>query len=195
MATPHIVFLHGLNCSRKIFTYLHSQLPNHKATFIDYRSAQPAETSYKSILPLIPKDEPITLIGHSLGGILGYLIAVRNHNLPINNLISISTPFGGSVTASQLKWVYPSFSIFKDICPTSGIIREVTTNRNHQTQFTSIISTAGHLPFISEINDGVVSIRSQEATLASKVLRIDACHVEILQDSQTVDEVKRIVFP
>jgi len=193
MSLPHIVYLHGLNCTRRIFTHIHCQLPEHHATFIDYPSIQAIECSYEFVLENLPKDEPISIVGHSLGGILGYLIASRNPEIIIENLISISTPFGGSQTAAHFKWIYPSYVVFKDICPSSNIIREVTS-KSLEINFASIISTSGHVPFISEVNDGVISIKSQEATLAGEVLNVDSSHFEIMQDPLTVAAIKRLVF-
>ncbi len=193
MSSPHIVYLHGLNCTRRIFTHLHCQLPDHHAIFIDYDSCQAAEDSYQQVLAHIPRNEPISIVGHSLGGIIGYLIASRDPEILVENLISISTPFGGSQTAANLKWFYPGYLIFKDMCPTSSIVKEVTS-KPLGINFTSVISTSGHVPFISEINDGVVSIRAQEATRADEVLYVDSSHFEIMQDPLTIAAVQRLVF-
>lgn len=187
--------IHGLNCTPKIFTYLQSQLPKHKTILVDYLSSQPLEDSYEEILHLLPKNVPISIIGHSLGGILGHLLATRDNDVILENLISISTPFGGSETAGHLKWFFPGFKILKDLSPRSPIIQEVSTNPIHNSRFVSVISTSGHLPIISHTNDGVVSIRSQEVTTANEVVYVDSNHFEIMQDSHTVELVKEVIFP
>lgn len=190
-----VVMIHGLNCTPKIFTYLETQLPKHQTILIDYLSSQPLEDSYEEILYLLPKNKPLSIIGHSLGGILGHLLATRNNEIILETLISISTPFGGSETAGHLKWFFPGFKILKDLSPRSPIIQEVSTNPIRNSRFVSVISTSGHLPIISHINDGVVSIRSQEATTSDEIVYIDSNHFEIMQDSHTINVVKEVVFP
>lgn len=191
----HIIYLHGLASSGKIFNFTQSKLPKHKATFINYDSAQSIEDSLQFILSALPKDEPFSILSHSLGGILGHLVATRSSDeYQIDHLITISTPFGGSDTAGKLKWFYPSYKIFKDLAPNSKTLSSISNTPVTKCKFTSLISTAGHLPFVSEINDGVVSLESQRATTAKSTIDIDANHFEVLQDPNTINALKKIVF-
>ena len=190
----HIVYIHGLASTAKIFSHLNTQLPNHKATFIEYSSVGSIEESYKEVLSKMP-DGPVTIIGHSLGGVLAYLLAIRDdHYHDIQRLVTISSPFGGSDAATKLRWFYPRFKIFRDLSFGSPIVKEITTTPNHQYQMLSLVSTAGGLPFIMGANDGVVTVESQCAIPATKRVHIHSNHCEILQDEVTINEVKNFVF-
>lgn len=190
----HIAYIHGLASSGKMFNFINAQLPEHDVTFADYDSSQSIETSYEQVLSKLPKDEPITLICHSLGGIIGHMLSTRDNGHKIDQLITISTPFGGSDTAGKLKWFYPSYRIFKDLAPKSKILQEVAATPVKRCPFVSLISISGHLPFVSEINDGVVSLESQRSTQAKKKIEIKANHFEILQDEATIKELRKIAF-
>ena len=191
MKTPNIVYLHGLNSSSKIFNYLQSQLPKHKAIFIDYESSQAVEKSLNDILELIPSNKTF-IIGHSLGGIIGHLISSRYPDR-ISGLVSISSPFGGSDAANKLKWIYPSYAILRDMSPKSNIIKEISSTQL-ETNYLSLISTAGRLPIITGENDGVVTVKSQEAVYCLNRGYINANHFEVMQDPDTVNKVKEFIF-
>jgi len=191
-----VLYIHGLNCTGKIFTYLRSQLPRHEAIVAEYDSEQAIEASLQSILEsnLLHEAGPMWIVGHSLGGILGYLLALRyGKRFDIKGLVSISTPFGGSATAGILRWFFMSVNVLKDITPGSKIIKEVTTKRL-KTPFISIISTDGNLPFIAGQNDGIVTLESQRASLAKYKLDVQANHFEIMQDRQTAAIIKSFIF-
>lgn len=189
---PTIVYLHGLNCSSKVFSFLQAQLPNHTPFFIDYPSHCSVQESYSYVVNKLPK-KPFTIIGHSLGGIIGHLISTRTR-LPLKKLVTISTPFGGSGAAGLLRWIYPHFTVLKDLSPTSKLVKELASG-NPACPFLSLVSIAGNLPFISaEKNDGVVTIESQVAIPATKRLEINANHLEALLDMNTVQAVKDFMF-
>jgi len=195
--TPTLLLIHGLNCTGKIFTHLHSRLPEHNAIFADYDSSQPIERSLEVVIRAIDAADPaapVWIVGHSLGGILGYLLTVRySGNVNLQGLISISTPFGGSSTASILRWFFGSMEVLRDLAPSSRIINEVTTKKV-DVPFTSIISVTGSLPFISGQNDGVITLESQRATLAKRKVEVSANHFEVMQDGKMVETVTRTIF-
>ena len=186
-----IIWIHGLSSTSKIFNYLRLSLPKHKAILIDYDSHRSIENVIEEIVINVPPDEPFSLVCHSLGGIYGKLIASR-YEVNIENIVTISTPFGGSDTADTIKWFYPSMKIFKDIGSNSSILREA--REQSDVPHTALISITGNLPIISELNDGIVTINSQKAVQADKFIEIPSNHFEILQDPTTVREVKKIIF-
>jgi pimeloyl-ACP methyl ester carboxylesterase len=189
----HIVYIHGFNCTGKIFGYLHSNLPKHEATFADYNSSLNINVAVKQVLKNVPNDRPVYLLGHSLGGIIAFLLATRDYKIDVQKIVSISTPFGGSSIASKLKWFYPHWPIFKDLCPNSAIIREIK-GATIEVPFLSIVSTSGGLPVFFEQNDGVVTVASQKAITPTHRLEIDTNHVEAVQDDDAIEEIKKFIF-
>jgi pimeloyl-ACP methyl ester carboxylesterase len=194
MAVPHIVYVHGLNCSGTIFSHLRSNLPKHTATFIEYDSAQSIEASVEAAIRVIPALKPLTIIGHSLGGLVGHLLCTRNiASLNVEKFVSISTPFAGSGVAGILRWLYPAFHVLKDLTPNSKILKEIQAS-SLTIPFLSLVSMTGNLPFISGQNDGIVTIQSQMAVSATKRVEIEANHFEAVQSQATIEEIKRFVF-
>lgn len=188
-----ICWIHGLNCTGKIFTHVRSLLPEHEAIIIDYDSSQAIESSLQTVIETIDTPEPLWVVGHSLGGILGYLLALRKTPVNVKGVISISTPFGGSSTAGVLKWFFHQMEVLRDLAPGSDIVKEVTTQKA-KVPFISVVSVAGNLPFISGENDGVVTLASQRASLAKRKVDVKANHFEVMQDEKTVATVRDFIF-
>jgi hypothetical protein len=126
--------------------------------------------------------------------LIGHLLCSRDiPNLVIENLVTISSPFGGSEFAGLLRWFFPGYNILKDIAPGSKIIRELSSAKL-DIPFLSLVSTEGSMPFISGPNDGVVSIKSQYAIPATRRVDIEANHFEAVQHPSTISEIRRFVF-
>lgn len=186
-----IVYLHGLNCTGKIFTHLKHSLPDHNATVIEYDSHASVETSVAGVIALLP-NEPFSIVSHSLGGILGHLIATRGHP-HLEHLVTISTPFGGSDAAGKLRWFYPRLKVFRDISAGSAVLKEIKAGKP-TVPFLSLVSINGSMPLIQGDNDGVVSLASQRAAKATRRVEVSANHFEIVQDEATVAEITKFVF-
>lgn len=189
----NIVYIHGFNCTDKIFSYLSNNLPAHNQIMVNYDTTRGINTVIDYILQNVPDEEEVSIIGHSLGGIIGYLLTARETNLKIDKLVSISTPFGGHYMAYFLQWFYPSWPIFADLCPRSNILKEIKETEI-TAPFLSIISTSGSLPLIYGRNDGVVTVDSQCAINSTERLELDTNHVEIIQDDKTVDAIRKFIF-
>jgi pimeloyl-ACP methyl ester carboxylesterase len=186
-----IVYLHGLNCSPTIFSHLHHQLPEHEPLFIEYDSFQSVEDSYKSVLSQI-KQKKVSVIGHSLGGVIGMLLASRDNGITVEKLATISSPFGGSKAAMGARILFPRFKVFKDIDPKSEIINEVSKAKiSHHL---SIISTGGSLPIMFDDNDSVVSVTSQRASQTKMKIEVESNHFEAVQNVETLRNIEKFLF-
>lgn len=187
-----ICYIHGLNSSRRSFAYVASQLtedgPNGDV-LIDYNSRQPLEDSVRQVLRFVPKDEPVILVGHSLGGVIAALIAQRA-KANITKLVTISAPLGGSKFAAFARWVASGIPLLGDITTTSPAIVELKTGKIVIPTL-SIISTGGSLPTSSEPNDSVVSVSSQRALASAKKVEINANHFEILLHERTIEQLRK----
>jgi pimeloyl-ACP methyl ester carboxylesterase len=160
-----------------------------KPVLIDYDSRQRLEKSIADVVRYIPKAEPVTLVGHSLGGLIATLIATRNL-ANVQRLITVSAPLAGSRVAAYARWV-TSIPCLSDIVPNSPVIREVASSRL-TIPMLSIISTGGSLP--GEPNDSVVAVSSQRGLRNARQLEIKANHFEIMMHEQMHDAVRRFLY-
>lgn len=188
---PKICYIHGLNQSRHSFTYLSQEMEHNGDVLIDYDSHQPLERSITQVLRFIPKTEPVVLVGHSLGGLIAMLIAGRGL-APVERVVTISSPLGGSRAAVYARWVASGIPLLNDLVPHSPQVKEVA-GMKLAVPVLNVISTAGSLPTSSEPNDGVVTITSQKAYKHGKKLEVKANHFEILLHEKTADNIRRFI--
>ena len=181
-----ICTIHGLNSSYYSFAYLARELEIDSK--INYLSFQPLADSLLQVSKQLPKDEPITLIGHSLGGLIALLLA-QNGTHQIERVITISSPVGGSKAAVYARWVASGMPILNDITPNSLHVRALS--RGVSCPVLSVISTGGNLPTSNEPNDSVVTIASQRSLPYGKKVEIKANHFEILLREETIKHIQK----
>jgi pimeloyl-ACP methyl ester carboxylesterase len=182
---PTLHFIHGFNSSHYSFAYLAKELG--AVSNIDYKSYQPLEKSVLDVGLHLPHKEPVILIGHSLGGVLAMMLALKGqHN--VQGVVTISSPLGGSKAASLTRW-FMNLPILNDITPSSDAMK-LFKSKPAPCSVLSIISTGGHLPAAGEANDSIVSVQSQSALKYAQKVEIPANHFEILMHDQTIEAVR-----
>lgn len=188
----HIAYIHGLNSSPLSFSYISERLPEHKPYLIRYKSYQRLGDSIAEVLSQLPQDEKLTLVGHSLGGVISVLIAA---NCPerIEKLVAISSPFKGSRAACTLRWIPGSMQIFDDLVPRGHFISQCRS-LTLEIPTLSLITTGGHLQTSPEANDGVVAVESQKGLCFGKKIEINANHFEVLLSDRTVGILEDFIF-
>lgn len=185
-----IVWIPGLNSSNRSFNYIIACLPAHNAIKVDYDSHQPLQKSITQVLKQIPSDGEISIVGHSLGGVIGTLLSADDR---VQELVTISSPLGGSKAANFVRWLPGHPEVLHDITPRSPYIQHILMTPLSVPTL-SIISTAGHLNTTSEPNDSVVTVASQIALPFGKKTRVQASHFEILLADETVKLIKKHIF-
>lgn len=188
-----VVYLHGLNSSGLSFKYVQSKLPAHNVVNVNYQSHQPLAQSIVEVLNQIPKNTPISVVGHSLGGLIATLIAPKfpGH---IKNLITISAPLGGSKAANVVRWLPGHPQVMADIATSSGFINQLRDQKEPVCPVLNIVSTGGHLNSSSEPNDSVVTIASQCALPFGSKEQVFANHFEVLMHDDTIRLIKDQIF-
>lgn len=186
---PKIFYIHGLNSSHTSFSYISAVLG--ETPKVNYNSYQSLDKSILQVTKQIPKDEPIVLVGHSLGGLIAAIIAdTKTRN--VEKLITISAPLGGSKAAVFARWVMRGLPILSDITPQSKWIKGIS-KMEQACPTLSIISTGGSLPTSTEPNDSVVTVSSQKALKFAKKIEVKASHFEILQHTKTVEAIRGFI--
>lgn len=186
-----ICWIHGFNSSHRSFAYL-SEQHSYDAVLIDYDSHQPLQKSIDEVQKQLPEGD-IALVGHSLGGVIAVALG---HRLAADGrfpkIATISAPLGGSKAALALQWLPGQIDVFKDITPTSDVIRRIAANKLHN-QVLSIISTSGSLPLSLEPNDSVVTVRSQRALPYGRKVEVKATHFEVLLHDAVVKHLRTFI--
>jgi pimeloyl-ACP methyl ester carboxylesterase len=184
-----IVYLHGLNCSGIGFNHLINSLPEHNSVVIDYNSHYSMNDILEEVSKKLP-NEKISLVGHSLGGLVGLMIA-KDGQKDIDKVVTISSPIGGSRAAFLAQWLFPSIKSISDLTPTSVIIDEV--KKPIKNKVLNIISTAGGISYFKP-NDSIVTIESQDSYQTDHKKYIDVNHFEVLQHEDTVKYIDEFIF-
>ncbi len=180
------ILIHGANASSQSWNYLKTFIKN-KVVLVDYASSAGFHNNLEDMKKIADNIEgPITLIGHSLGGI--YAMHLSDYlGKRCKAVASISTPFGGSGLADWAKLMYPWYSLFKDVGYRSKPIVESKKIASALTvPWLQIVTTRGNVPWIPMNNDGVVTIKSQECIDAMQKVELYTNHYEVLIHPDTV---------
>lgn len=185
-----IVYIHGLNQTHLSFTYFAEKL-GEKHIMVDYDSRQSLADSVKQVVKQLPKTGDLTLIGHSLGGVIAMVIA-HSGVANVSKVVTISSPLGGSKAAVFARWVVSGIRVLGDITPTSVYMKMIEAMAA-PCPVLSIISTSGSLLNSNEPNDGIVTVASQKALPYAKKVEVKANHFEILMHDKTIEAVRKFV--
>lgn len=185
-----IAYLHGLNSSHFSFAYLSKELGAKQLAKINYTSHQPLLESVQEVAAQLPKNEPLILVGHSLGGVIAMLIAhAGTHD--IEKVVTISSPLGGSKAAVYARWLVTGVRVLGDITPNS-IYMKLIESSSAPCPVLSIISTGGGISS-HEPNDSIVTVASQRALSYARKVEVRANHFEILLVDKTVEAVRKFI--
>lgn len=201
-----VVYLHGA-CSTSIaFQYVREKLPEHKAILVEYDYKIKLKDALSSIIRTIasqlenPEDE-IDIIAHSLGGILA-LNVVDSGCFNIGSVVTISTPYGGSMTAWFMSFLHPSTLFFKEISPYSKFL--INTRRiAREFPMVELIKTNKFLPIVTHVdtgilhraeNDNVVTVNSQTDIGFPNHHFVNYNHFEVLQSPKIANTISNFLW-
>lgn len=204
-----IVYIHGAWSSSISFNYLKTNLPHHNGLLVDYKTNKNLyfiSEDIKEKIKNIFKNEKYSIIGHSLGGIIGHLIAQSDYDC--ENLITLASPYGGSLFGSiLLNNIKDDFiqeiptnplEIIKsklfDTCllPNSNFLKSL--KKLEHCFHVSVIAEGGSFPIFTEKNDNVLTLSSQDKTNAEIKIYLKTTHHEILLHKETLDIIKKYIF-
>lgn len=185
----NIVTIHGAFSSKNAFNYIMSKFPEYDWHETDYSGKiSGIHDVIKSVEDQIVK--PSLLIGHSMGGIIASNL-LTNEN--VTGIITIATPLNGLNYPYVLPWLYTKKSFINEIGPSSPTIINTKKNIESTTKpVYNIITGRGFNPFITEDNDGVITVNSQITKAFTYKLASPATHTEVLLHEDTVTTLKRI---
>jgi pimeloyl-ACP methyl ester carboxylesterase len=186
-----IWYIHGAASTHRSFNYLKARLPRHDSLDIDYNHDGPVAKVVDSLVKRIDAHPtPVTLVGHSLGGVIAVAAAQRSQN--VERVATLAAPFGGSQVAALMRWICPS-QLLDDIHPQAPLIRTIKRTPVQQSVM-AIVSTGGGTPMLTGENDGVVTVDSQTALRGPVYLRVPVNHFEILLCEESVELISGFIL-
>ena len=181
-----LVYIHGASATSESFNYIRSKLGDGIA--VNYDSRNGFENNLDAIKEQIGKTKDVFFIAHSLGGI--YALHLANA-IPkqVLGAVTLSTPYGGAEVADVAKYFLPFSRLMRDIGPSSWVMKQAN-NIKIQHPWTNVVTVRGQSPFMTEANDGVVTISSMKHHADMELVEVDYNHYEVVLSDQIVDIIK-----
>lgn len=183
-----LVYIHGASATSDSFNYIREHV-SHDDMVIEYDSADGFTRNLAMMKEMLKDIEDIFFVAHSLGGI--YAIHLAQHFTDtVLGAVTISTPYGGSKSADYAKFFLPFSRLLRDIGPHSEPM--VLADKIKITHpWTNIVTTLGASPFMTEPNDGVVTLASMRKHSRDMTLvDLNHNHYEVVMSMKTINIIK-----
>lgn len=181
-----LVYIHGANATSESFNYIRSKLGQGIA--INYDSRNGFKNNLDDMLEQLSQVKDIAFVGHSLGGIYALHIANAIPDQVIG-AVTLSTPYGGAEVAEYVQYFLPFSRLMRDIGPSSWAMKQAKQIKI-QHPWTNVVTVKGQSPFISEPNDGVVTIASQNHHEDMELVPVNFNHYEVVLSDEVIKIVK-----
>lgn len=190
-----VVAIHGAWSTPLCFGHLAAELDHHvrpnvqltrSSYFLDSMTLDEIVDSVR--LTLDNQQRPVTLVGHSLGG----LFALKLHDHPkVKSIVTVSAPLAG-IQLNRLAEVFLYWRC-PQICkalPQSEWLQD-THYQTYTKPITAIVTDCGFHPAMWRQNDGVITVDSQTdwTPQDSTIIRVGYNHHEVLQSTAFVNTV------
>jgi len=181
-----LVYIHGANATSESFNYIKSKLGN--GIDIDYDSRNGFENNLKDMQSTLQDHTDLVFVAHSLGGIYSLHLA---NSMPaaVKGAVTLSTPYGGAEVADYVQYFLPFSRLMRDIGPSSWVMRQADKIKI-QHPWCNVVTVKGHSPFITEPNDGVVTISSQRHHADMELVEVDYNHYEVVLSDEVIKIIK-----
>lgn len=193
-----IVYIHGASATAESFNHIRQFVRDHieePDIALEYKSSDGFEHNLTQMKGKLDDSERLFFISHSLGGIYSLYLSNHYRDTTIGG-VSLSTPYGGSKEADFARYFLPFNQLMRDIGTMSQPMRdsrELPVPKN----WTQIVSTVGQSPWITEPNDGVVTLRSMKYRTDMEIIELPLNHYEVVLSNQVVDiiidKIKRAI--
>jgi pimeloyl-ACP methyl ester carboxylesterase len=182
---PSIVLIHGAHQSNVTFEYLRHALPAFRYINIEWSTVNGFENNLAEMKLALKDAGPVYFIGHSMGSI--YAAYLSQHTDCIGGA-SVAAPWGGSKQADWVRYMMPSYPLYKEVGTKSPIILEAQ-RLLLPGRWTNYVSTEGNVPGMGEQNDCVLTVSSMTARPEMHTKYIKATHYEIVMSTDLIHSV------
>ena len=193
-----IVYIHGASATAESFTHIKQFVRDHVEEpdiDLEYNSADGFDHNLERMKGRLDDADRLFFVSHSLGGIYSLHLANYYNDRTVGG-VSLSTPYGGSRQADFARYFLPFNRLMKDIGPMSRPMAEAQ-KLPAPPNWTQVVTTRGASPWITEPNDGVVTIESMQARPDFELVELALNHYEVVISNQVVelvlDRIKRVI--
>lgn len=172
------VYIHGAYSAPDSFNYIRVNNISDNDILIEYDSNNNMITVLDDIQKLVENktNQPVQLVGHSLGGVLA--VALASRGLKTKSIVTMSSPFGGIGNFWPPKTIGYEMMKLKKFCKKPPTV-----------PYKFFVSTDGHNSWLLAKNDGVVTITSQMAIPKAKYIQVATNHFEILLNDLVIKDI------
>jgi esterase/lipase len=183
-----IVYIHGASATCESFNYITEHIPD-QGMCLGYDSKNGFKENLKAMADALKDVDQLFFVAHSLGGIYSLHLA-EMFSSKVQGAVTLSTPYGGSKSADYVKYFLPFSRLMRDIGPHSAPMEKIN-KINVKWPWTNIVTVNGASPFMTEPNDGVVTIASMKH-LENKmeIIELPINHYEVVIVSSVIDIIK-----
>ena len=183
-----IVYIHGASATSDSFNYIRQQIGGDD-TVVNYDSRNGFENNLADIKKQLGTTQDIFFVAHSLGGIYALHLANAIPDQVIG-AVTLSTPYGGAEVADVAKYFMPFSRLMRDIGPSSWVMQQANKIKI-QHPWTNIVTVGGQSPFITDPNDGVVTVASQKHHADMELIQVSHNHYEVVLSALVVTLIKQ----
>jgi hypothetical protein len=152
---------------------------------LEYASRNSFENNLEEMKKQIKDSERLFFISHSLGGIYSLYLANYYKNKTVGG-VSLSTPYGGSREADFARYFLPFNQLMRDIGAIRGPLYE-SRFLDAPPNWTNVVTTVGHSPWIHNENDGVVTLESMKFRDDFELVEMRLNHYEVVISNKVVE--------
>jgi len=182
-----IVYIHGASATAESFTHIRQFVRDEfdePDVVLEYKSENGFENNLNDMKGRLDGEDRLFFVSHSLGGIYALYLA-DHYRDTTHGGVSLSTPYGGSAEADFAKYFLPFNRLMKDIGAIRGPLhdsRYIKPPRN----WTQVVTTVGQSPWISDANDGVVTLKSMRFRQDFELIELPLNHYEVVLSNHVV---------
>jgi pimeloyl-ACP methyl ester carboxylesterase len=184
-----IVYIHGASATCESFNYITQNIPAF-GMCLGYDSKNGFKENLSVMSEALKDTDEIFFVAHSLGGIYSLHLAEMFSD-KVRGAVTLSTPYGGSQAADYVKYFLPFSRLMRDIGPHSEPMEKIN-KINIKWPWTNVVTVNGASPFMTEPNDGVVTIASMKhLEKKMEIIEMPINHYEVVITDPVIDIIKK----